>query len=598
VALPPDAPPACAAAFRDQESELEALPDPELTRPDKHGSSAVHWAAGGNSVAALRHLLGVRRRAGVGVERREAKKGGGRGGSGGSGRTPLHFAARNGCLEAVRCLCEEFGASPDPAAKAGVTPFQMAVWQNHLEVAKYLVEERGVDPKQVNAFECGAQHWLGNCPRDRADVSPLEDTGSGLLPLARWLRSVQGGLDFELKQRNGHTPLHKAAWGGHLALVKFICRELEVDDASVDDGGNYAADIADSAGAFEVSAWLRRNASPAVSGALRTLGIARSPWACPSDRVRLLRAAYLAKCRSLHPDAVARQTLGGRPQAPSGEGGSGGEGEGEVPSPDSKRVGPGEGRREEGGIENPDVLEGEAVGGEEVGRRGGEESADDFAAVSRAHSLLASWLEAEAGGGEALVNRAREARQAPEAQDRWAQRNPRRLLPRLIAAAASAEAAEAAEASGASAVPWAPRGACVAAARRDFALKLAATVLEYGLSRGLPLASLPRRFKAVWGVDLPSAEDLGLKPGLPLARMLTEYFASTVRIERAAAAPLTRPQGSDGSGDRGDSAGGRGQGGSGRHDGGGVLTLHVVNPALRGVAEAGADPRSNGTGSR
>ena len=40
-----------------------------------------------------------------------------------------------------------------------------------------------------------------------------------LLLLADWLR--QRGLDFHATQRQGHTPLHKAAWGGHVDLCRW-----------------------------------------------------------------------------------------------------------------------------------------------------------------------------------------------------------------------------------------------------------------------------------------------------------------------------------------------------------------------------------------
>ena len=133
------------------------------------------------------------------------------------------------------------GADPDSRDSQEVSPFQLAVWQNQLEVARYLVERCGVDPKQLNVFACGAQHWLGTTPSERAGPEGVE-----LLPTARWLRGL--GVDFHAVQRQGvrvrvanpnpnpdpnpnpnpnqvqrqgHSPLHKASWGGHLAFCRW-----------------------------------------------------------------------------------------------------------------------------------------------------------------------------------------------------------------------------------------------------------------------------------------------------------------------------------------------------------------------------------------
>ena len=111
------------------------------------------------------------------------------------------------------------GADADSRDSQEVSPFQLAVWQNQLEVARYLVERCGVDPKQLNVFACGAQHWLGTTPSERAGPEGVE-----LLPTARWLRGL--GVDFHAVQRQGHSPLHKASWGGHLAFCRWLTLAL------------------------------------------------------------------------------------------------------------------------------------------------------------------------------------------------------------------------------------------------------------------------------------------------------------------------------------------------------------------------------------
>ena len=193
--------PACEAAAAGDLEGLRALPASALAKLDPLGSSAVHWAASCGHVHVLAWLIdeGGCDAESEGLISTRSKR-----------RRPLHWAARNGQLDAVRFLVEDAGVDPDPRDRQSVSPFQLAVWQCWPDVARYLVDARGVDPRQLNSFACGAQHWIGTVPRPRAQK---------LILLADWLR--QRGLDFHATQRQGHTPLHKAAWGGHVDLCRW-----------------------------------------------------------------------------------------------------------------------------------------------------------------------------------------------------------------------------------------------------------------------------------------------------------------------------------------------------------------------------------------
>ena len=95
------------------------------------------------------------------------------------------------------------------------------------------VDEQRVDPSQLNEFDCGAVHWIG--------ISPLSRADKGLLPLAKWL-AQQPGINFQQRQRQGHTPLHKVrnveleSYRKHFIFVKgsnvvyfcASCRQLGV----------------------------------------------------------------------------------------------------------------------------------------------------------------------------------------------------------------------------------------------------------------------------------------------------------------------------------------------------------------------------------
>lgn len=109
--------------------------DLPLTLPESLliGCTSLHWAAGSNQRNVIRYLVEQRS---VDVNILATKKA--------RGRTPLHYAARNGCLDAAQLLVQ-LGAKVDARAKHGVSPFQLAVWQNNLDVCRWLVRVSNVD---------------------------------------------------------------------------------------------------------------------------------------------------------------------------------------------------------------------------------------------------------------------------------------------------------------------------------------------------------------------------------------------------------------------------------------------------------------------
>lgn len=331
--------PACDLAAVGDVEALRALPADALRALDSKGSAPVHWAASCGRLEVLAFLV---EEAGVNAEdpgliSARSKR-----------RRPLHWAARNGQLETVKYLVEVAGVDPDPRDKQSVSPFQLAVWQCWLEVARYLVECADVDVAQLNIFNCGAQHWLGTVPRERA---------ADIMPMARWLQSC--GLDFAAVQRQGHRPLHKAAWGGHLVLCQWLRDECGACDDAQDEGGNFAADVAEMAGHADVASWLRAECSGARAHSCAVMGLPLSTT-CHAT----IRRRFLELVRELHPD---------RQRCPrGGHSGEGGGGEGRA----GEGGGDGEGSASEGG------------GVEAGGREGGEGSATSFEAIRAAYEHL------------------------------------------------------------------------------------------------------------------------------------------------------------------------------------------------------------------
>ena len=251
------------------------------------GCKAMHWAAGNGHVHIVDFLLKTRLEGSAlfHVDCPAVGKS--------KGRTALHYAARNGQLSVVRQLVETYNANPNVRARHGVTPLQLAVWQGRLEIAQYLVTMAGVDPHQTNDFDCGLVHWMGLAPRNAPVVE-----------IARWLH-LELKLPMQLVQRQGHSALHKAAWGGHLDLCRYLHESVGMWDDKRDEAGNYAVDLARMAQHdASLVEYLQRVASRTTRHACRVLQVS----VCERERtVAVIQRAYRDAVRACHPDGKERR---------------------------------------------------------------------------------------------------------------------------------------------------------------------------------------------------------------------------------------------------------------------------------------------------
>lgn len=258
-----------------------------------HGCGVMHWAAGMGHLSLVKYFLVTTTASGSNNGDNSPFSLVDQPAQGNSqGRTPLHYACRNGHFEIARYLVEEHGANVNPLeAHHGVSPFQLAVWRNHLEICQWLVNDCNVDPGQSNAFGCTAIHWLGLVPK------PCLSHGD-ILDLAKWLGKL---VDVFAKQNQGHSVLHKAAWGGHLHLCQYFHEEYGMYDDSPDEAGNYAADLADMGGHDSVAQYLRAQCSPHTIESVKVLRL--ESISQRYDR-QAIKRAYHKAARELHPDRI------------------------------------------------------------------------------------------------------------------------------------------------------------------------------------------------------------------------------------------------------------------------------------------------------
>ena len=166
---------------------------------DRHGASALLWAAGAGHLDAVKYLVeeaGIDPATTAQVGRRAYH-----------GRTAAHWAARNGRTDVVAYLIGERGAPVDARTAEGTTAFAWACWQGHVATARWLVERGNCAFGAVNTFGCNAAMW---CVQGRA---------AGL-DACEYVKSL--GVSFRLLNANGHSAAHKAAQRGRRDVCAWL----------------------------------------------------------------------------------------------------------------------------------------------------------------------------------------------------------------------------------------------------------------------------------------------------------------------------------------------------------------------------------------
>eukprot|EP00397_Hematodinium_sp_SG-2012_P006504 GEMP01006537.1.p1 GENE.GEMP01006537.1~~GEMP01006537.1.p1 ORF type:complete len:828 (+),score=205.05 GEMP01006537.1:324-2807(+) len=208
-------------ASRDGNLEtLSRLTDAELHEVDRFGSSGMHWAASSGHLEVCKYLRGR----GLSTTYADKK----------SGRQTLHWAARQGRMHILEWLDTHGPLEVDMLTFDRTTPLQLAAWGGFEEVADWLLV-RGANMDHVNQWACTIVHFASL---------------SGQVGMCKYLHA-QGVL---LGQTNsqGHHALHKAAYGGHADLCRWLRDSLHLSITDEDARGQTPSKLAIKAGFWEL----------------------------------------------------------------------------------------------------------------------------------------------------------------------------------------------------------------------------------------------------------------------------------------------------------------------------------------------------------
>ncbi|XP_033631150.1 transient receptor potential cation channel subfamily A member 1-like [Asterias rubens] len=170
---------------------------------NKKGFSALHLAAQSNNLEEMTELLDSY--ADVDITSTEV------------GLTPLHFAARYGCTQAVRALINH-GANCDASTTNGQRPIHLAARRGLADVIQVLME---ADKGQVNV-------------RNNDLITPLHMVAlNGNVEALRLL--ITYGAKIDVKDINNISPIMLSVSSGHLDMTETILKTASSQDLSTND---------------------------------------------------------------------------------------------------------------------------------------------------------------------------------------------------------------------------------------------------------------------------------------------------------------------------------------------------------------------------
>jgi len=239
-------------AVIEKENNIKSI----LYSRDRNGAIAEHWAAGGGHIDCLEYLLSLKKQHSfnnnknnktnhINPDSKTKRR---------DGKTSLHYAARNGHIDCIELLLQQPECfKVDEPSGDGTTPLHMACYGGKFHAIKFLIEEHKAKPSLENDWGCNASHWI---------AMTINDNTNEVIQACDYLYN-ECQLSFHTKQKQGHTPLHKAAQRKNVHVIQWIARSLkngfENEEIGLEDvGGNKPSDILESVGGdAEVVQWMR-----------------------------------------------------------------------------------------------------------------------------------------------------------------------------------------------------------------------------------------------------------------------------------------------------------------------------------------------------
>lgn len=188
-----------------------------------------------------------------------------------AGVTPLHYAAREGHVNAVRMLVS-YGATPSLATSTGWTPIDLAVRERHIDVVHFL-SQYGFNPTGalpdgeryiVYAVRLNDLTFLEYLLRERIDPNvSIESTGRSLIetafadknkPMIELL--LNHGARLDNASKHGGLPLHQAVEWADMPLVMRLLT-AGVNPTRTDPSGRTAAQRAYEMGMTDMADLIR-----------------------------------------------------------------------------------------------------------------------------------------------------------------------------------------------------------------------------------------------------------------------------------------------------------------------------------------------------
>mmetsp|Transcript_19445 Transcript_19445/g.27955 ORF Transcript_19445/g.27955 Transcript_19445/m.27955 type:complete len:577 (-) Transcript_19445:110-1840(-) len=220
---------------------------------------------------------------------------------------PIHEAAFNGFIEAVKFLVDEVGVDVNAVTAGGHTPLILACIGGHVDIVSYLYES-GANANLTSRDGASPLHWASlnghfDCVHYLLSSTELTATAStftgmpslhlacamGHVHVAR-LMIEEFLLPVEFVNEDGDTALHYASFEGREAVVRYLV-QAGADLYSRDKAGYTPLHLASSRGHDHVVAYILSCIGPGALRSIDLTGATPLHQACAGGHVDTVKVA-------------------------------------------------------------------------------------------------------------------------------------------------------------------------------------------------------------------------------------------------------------------------------------------------------------------